>query len=196
MKIGRYVVVIAQMIVLSGCAANYTLEGVKYNNKETFHAAVDNQKAVSLSKIQPLQKPLTDRGLIFAIPKAEVLIAASKQHFTKIEGRQPIGIAAEILENVPLANHKLSVVYGDAIEKRGIYRSVRKLPLESMDSSLQPTANEDVLYYTEPTIGSGQWFYASAKNGKQVFAFDRSKPGADGKISAFLEAVQAQAIRD
>lgn len=134
--------------------------------------------------------------MIFAIPKAEVLIGASKQNFAKIEGRQPMGIAAEILENVPLANHKLSVVYGDAIEKRGIYQSVRQVPLDSMDSTLQPTAKDDVLYYTEPTIGSGQWFYASSKHGRQVFAFDRSRPGVDGKIGAFLDAIQAQAIRD
>ena len=125
-----------------------------------------------------------------------MLIAASKQNFTKIEGRPPIGIAAEILENVPLAHHKLSALYADAIEKRGIYQSVRQVPLDAMDSTLQPTAKDDVLYYNEPTVGSGQWFYASAKHGRQVFAFDRSKPGADGKIAAFLEAVQAQAIRD
>lgn len=187
---------ITMAFILSGCAATYSLDGVKYDNKESFHAAVENQKTSAVAKIQPLQKPLTDRNLIFAIPKAEVLVAASKQNFAKIEGRQPLGIAAEILENIPLANHKLSVVYGDAIEKRGIYQSVRQVPLESMDSTLQPTAKDDVLYYTEPTIGSGQWFYASSKHGRQVFAFDRSKPGVDGKISAFLDAVQAQAIRE
>ena len=187
---------IALAFFLSGCAATYSLEGVKYDNKESFHAAVESQKTASLANIQPLQRSLTERNLIFAFPKAEVLIETSKQRFAKIEGRQPMGIASEILENVPLANHKLSVVYGDAIEKRGIYQSVKQVPLDSMDSTLQPTAKDDVLYYTEPTIGSGQWFYASAKHGRQVFAFDRSKSGIDGKISAFLDAVQAQAIRD
>lgn len=188
--------VIALSLFLSGCAATYTFDGSKYDNKQSFHAAVENKRTSSLAKIQPLQKPLTERNLIFATPKAEVLIAASKQNFTKIEGRQITGIAAEILENVTLANHKMAVIFGDAIEKRGIYQSVRQVSLDSMDSSLQPTAKDDVIYYTEPTIGSGQWFYASSKHGKQVFAFDRSKPGADGKINAFLDAAQAQAIRD
>ena len=67
-------------LVLSGCAATYSLDGVKYDNKESFHAAVENQKMSALAKIQPLQKPLTEKNLIFAIPKAEVLVAASKQN--------------------------------------------------------------------------------------------------------------------
>lgn len=181
---------------LSGCAAFYTFEGTKYENKEAFHAAVDAQRSSALAKIQKLPTPLTEKSLIFAVPSADTLISASKKQYTKIEGRQPMGIALEILENVPRANHKLSVIFGDAIEKRGIFASVKFVSLDSMESSIQPTPKEDVLYFSEPTFGSGQWFYSSAKHGKQVFAFDRSQPGVDGKIAAFLEATQAQAIRD
>ena len=192
----KFLFAIALSFSLTGCAAFYTFEGTKYDNKEAFHAAVDAQRSASLAKIQKLPSPLTEKTLIFAIPSADALISASKKQYVKIEGHQPIGIASEILENVPRANHKMSVVFGDAIEKRGIFASVKFVSLDSMESSIQPTSKEDVLYFSEPTFGSGQWFYSSAKHGKQVFAFDRSQPGVDGKITAFLEATQAQAIRE
>lgn len=196
MKSTKLVIAALYIAILSGCAATYTFEGRKFENKETFHAAVESTRSMALSNVQPLPKPLTEKGLIFAMPNAEVLVLASKKNFTKIQGRAPMGIEDEILENLPRANHKMSVIFGEAIAKRGIFSSVKQISIDSLDSSIQPTEKEDVIYYTEPTIGSGQWFYSSAKHGRQVFAFDRSRPGTDGKLAAFLEAVQVQAIRD
>lgn len=196
MKFSKLIISALYIATLSGCAATYTFDGKKYENKETFHAAVESTRSSALSSVQPLPKPLTEKGLIFAMPSAEALISASKKNFTKIQGRAPMGIEDEILENLPRANHKMSAIFGEAVAKRGIFSSVKQISTESMDSSIQPTDKEDVIYYSEPTIGSGQWFYTSAKHGKQVFAFDRSRPGTDGKLAAFLEAVQAQAIRD
>ena len=196
MNLKRFLVIFGIAVALSGCAATYTLEGAKYDNKEAFRSAAETHRSAALANIQPLPKSLTDKSLIFAFPSAEVLITASKQRFTKIENRQPTGIAKEILENIPYVNHRLITVFGDAVERRGIYKSVKHISLESMNSHIQPTTNEDVIYFIEPTLNSGQWFYASIKHGKQVFAYDRTREGIDGKISAFLEAVQAQAIRD
>ena len=65
-----------------------------------------------------------------------------------------------------------------------------------MITSLEPSKEYDVIYYTEPSVGSGQYFYASIKHGKQIFSFDRSQTGPDGKVKAFVEAIQALAIRE
>lgn len=52
------------------------------------------------------------------------------------------------------------------------------------------------LYYVEPVQGAGQWFYTTAKGGKQVFAFDLSPTSATGRVKNYLDAVQAQAVRE
>jgi len=189
-------VLVAAVTLLTGCAAQYALDGQKYANKEDFHAAADTRVAQVLQGVQPLPKPLTDRSLVFALPGSNVIVQSAKARFVTMEKKQPVGIANEILENVPAVNYKLGRVYGMAAAKRGIYKSVRIVDLDSMNSSIQPSASEDVVYYVEPELNSGQYFYASAKNGKQVFAFDKSQPGMGGKLNGFLEALQAQAVRD
>ena len=62
--------------------------------------------------------------------------------------------------------------------------------------SFEASADTDVLHYVEPVLGSRQWYYTSLKNGKQIFAYDQSSPTMPGKLLAFVDAVQAQAIRD
>jgi hypothetical protein len=68
--------------------------------------------------------------------------------------------------------------------------------MPAMSVSLEPSSDTDVLYYTEPSQGTGQWFYATTKHGKQIFAYDRSGAGSTAKVHAFIDAVQALAIRE
>lgn len=182
---------------LVGCGSvYYTLDGQKYANKELFHQAVDANVATTLNGVQPLPRPISDKSLVFAIPSAATLVDESKNRFAKQQGNPPSGSALEILENVPLANFKNLRVFGTAIQRKNIFRSVEFVETNSMTGSIAPTSTADVLQYVEPSLGSGQWFYSSAKHGKQVFAFDRSQAGYAGKVQAFLEAVQANAVRD
>ncbi|WP_295960249.1 hypothetical protein [Rhodoferax sp.] len=183
-------------IILSGCATHYTFDGQPYKNKADFHAATDLKITQVLANVQRLNKPVTERSLVFAFPSIAVLTAVSKERFVKTQKVQPIGTAKEILENLPIANYKLNRIYGDAAIRRGIYKTVRLIDLDSMDASIQPSANEDVVYFVEPEAGASQYFYASAKRGKQVFSIDRSQIGMSGKVNAFLDALQVQAIQD
>lgn len=189
---GLFVVVVA----LNGCAVNYTYDGQKYDSKEKFHQAVESKISGVLASIEPLPKPLTQKKLIFAIPSEVALLEESTKRFVQMQGTQPIGQAKEIVENLPKANYKNIKVFYDALQKRNIFASTQFIDMQTMTGSFAASADADVLYYIEPSQGSGQWYYTSLKHGKQIFAFDRSSPTLTGKLQAFNEAIQAQAIRD
>jgi len=90
----------------------------------------------------------------------------------------------------------MAKVFYEAVQKRGIYSSVTVNETGSMANSLEPANEYDVMYHTEPSIGAFQIFYASSKHGKQVFAFDRSGATPTAKVNAFIDAVQALAVRE
>ena len=181
---------------LSGCAVNYTYEGQKYDSKEKFQQAVDSTMSGALSGIAPLPRPLTQKKLVFAIPGETTLVDETTKRFVMAQGTQPIGPAKEIIENLSKSSYKNHKIFFDAIQKRNIFASVHFIDMQSMTGSFAASVDSDTLYVIEPTQGSGQWYYTSLKHGKQIFAYDRSSPTPAGKVQAFIEAVQAQAIRD
>lgn len=182
--------------ILSGCAATYTLDGKKYNNSAEFQSAVESKRNAALNSISPLQKTITPKKLIAAIPSEQALYTENIRRVTAANGAAPNGVALEIIENLTKSNYKLTKIFYEATLKRGIYSSVEIKEMPSMAITLEPSNEYDVIYYTEPSISSGQYFYASSKHGKQIFAFDRSPEGIDGKVKSFIEAIQVQAIRD
>lgn len=184
------------IVLLSGCAVNYTFEGQKYDSKEKFHQAVDDLVARSLATVTPLTKPLTQKKLIFAIPSESTVLEENKKRFVKAQGVAPTGPALEILENLTKSNYKNIKIFFEAIQKKNLYVSVQLIEMQSMTGSFAASNDTDALYMVEPTQGSNQWYYTSLKLGKQIFAYDRSSPNAAGKLQAFIEATQLQAIRD
>lgn len=184
------------VVALSGCAVTYRYDGQKYDSKEKFQQAVDSTISSALSNITPLPVPLTQKKLVFALPSEATLFDESTKRFVKLTGNQPTGNAKEILENLPRANLKGSKMFFDAIQKRNIYASTQFIEMQSMTGSFAASADTDTLYMVEPSQGSLQWYYTSLKHGKQIFAYDRSSGTPAGKVQAFLDAVQAQAVRD
>jgi hypothetical protein len=184
------------VIVLSGCAVNYTYEGQKYDSKEKLHQAVDGHVFRTVATITPLPKPLTQKKLIFAIPSEATLFEESKKRYAKSQGTTLSGPAFEVLENLTKSNYKNIKVFFDAVQKRNLYASVQLVELQSMNGSLAASTNTDALYLVEPSQGSSQWYYTSLKQDKQIFAYDRSSPTAEGKVQAFVDALQVQAIRE
>ena len=181
---------------LSGCAVNYTYEGQKYDSKEKFQQAVDSTMSGALSGISPLPMPLTRKKLVFAMPSEATFIDESRKIFVKAQGSQPVGPAIEIIENIPRSTYKGIKVFFDGIQKRNIFASTQFIDMQSMTGSFAASADTDTLYMIAPTPNSVQWYYTSLKHGKQIFAYDRSSPTPAGKVQAFIDAVQAQAIRD
>jgi len=182
--------------LLSGCATFYTLEGQRYNSAEEFQRAVDSRAADAVAAVVPLPAPLSNKKLIFAIPAKDTMYQENIRRQTALNGRAPTGQATEMLTNLTRSNYKMMKVFFDTVQKKGIYSSTQLREIPSMAISIEPAADTDVLYFSEPSQGTGQWFYASAKHGRQVFGYDRSGAGVTAKTQAFIDAVQAQAIRE
>ena len=183
-------------LTLTGCAATYTLDGNKYDSSASFQNAVEAQRANAIASVKKLPQPLNTKKLIAALPSEQTLLEENIRRVTKNNGTSPSGITMELIINLTKSNYKLSKVFYEAVQARGIYSEVEIRDMPSMAISLEPSKDYDVIYYTEPALNTGQYFYASAKHGKQIFAFDRSVVGIEAKTNAFIEAVQAQAIKD
>ena len=130
------------------------------------------------------------------MPSEDTFVEETKKIFIKAQGTQPVGTALEIIENVPRSTYKGIKAFFDAVQKRNIYASTQFVDMQSTTGSFAASADTDTLYIVVPAPNSTQWYYASLKHGKQIFAYDRSSPTPAGKVQAFVEAVQAQAIRD
>lgn len=192
----KFFTTIGLAVILSGCAATYNLDGKKFDNEKTFQAAVEDRRAQVLSQVQKLPAPLTKKKLIAALPSEQTLYAENSRRHTATTGKPLIGIGIEQNTNLSKAAYKMTRAFFEGVQKRGIYSSVEIRDMISMAVSLEPSQEYDVLYFTEPAISSGQYFYSSAKHGKQVFAYDRSGEGATAKVNAFIEAAELQAIKD
>lgn len=184
------------LLSLSGCSSVYFLDGRKYDNQESFQIAVEEMRSTALNQVQPLQSPLSKKRLVVAIPSENTIYVGNLRSHQSTTGKEATGLAVEQYRNLAKSNFKLTKVFYESVQRRGIYPSVTITETESMVNSLEPTNDYDVMYYTEPALGSGQTFYASAKHGKQVFASDRSGTTAIAKTNAFIDAVQALAIRE
>lgn len=193
--IKKFAILIAA-VALSGCATNYTYEGQKYDSKEKLNEAVDARVSSVLSTITPLPKPLTQRKLIFAIPSVDAWYEQGVRNFVKTQGKEPNEQAKVAGRNLIEVSFKNIKIFFDAVQKRNIYVTTQFIAMESATGSFAASADADTLFLVAPAQNSGQWYYTSLKHGKQIFAYDRSSPTAEGKVHAFVDAVEAQAIRD
>jgi len=192
----RKLVLLVAPLLLAGCAQTYVLDGKKYDSKEGFLYAANKLNSDALAQITPLPLPLTAKKLVVAIPSEAVSYESGVNVITKTEGRPLNSATLEVFRNLVTQNHMNTKVLYDAIEKKRIYSSVSYREMNSVVVSLEPSADTDVMYVTAPVPSSAQWFYASQKYGKQAFAFDRSGVGMSAKVNAFVEAVQALAVRE
>ncbi len=188
--------IVAIAIVLSGCASGYTYDGGRYPDKESFSAAVDMKLSQATVSVAPLPAPLSKKTLVFAIPSEQVIVRQSIINFSNMNGRG-IGLGEEVIAR-PLwtASYKGLKAFHDAIVRRNIYQQVKYVELDTLTPDLQATATEDAFFYSEAQMGAGQWYYTSAKAGKQAFAYDRGGVDMNARTKAFIDAVQIYAIRD
>lgn len=182
---------------LTGCMrAHYFFDGKKYDDEESFQAAVDSNNAAAVDAVVPLPAPLSNKKLMVSIPNEQAIYAENERRALANTGRPLRGIGIEQNKNLSRSNYQSMRVFYEGVKKRGIYRDVVIQDSASITTSLEPSADYDVMYYTEPAAGSGQTFFASKKYGKQAFAFDRSGVGSIAKVQAFITAVEAMAVRE
>jgi hypothetical protein len=183
-------------LVLAGCGQAYILEGQRYESKEAFLYASNKLTSDAVRQITPLSQPLTTKKLVMAIPSEHASYESGVAFITKADGRVPNAATLDVFRNLVTQNYSATKVFYEAVDRKRIYSSVSFRDMSNVVVNLEPSADTDVLYVTAPVPSSAQWFFASQKYGKQVFAFDRSGVGLDSKVNAFVDAVQAQAIRD
>jgi hypothetical protein len=181
---------------LIGCATQYTYDGQKYTSKEAFLQAVDDKIANSISSTVPLKVPLSNKKLIIAIPSYDVYNKLAVAKFVKINSREPNPRELEITQTLNRSNYLTTKIIFDAVQKKNIYRETQFVDMQSGTDSFAPSASTDVLYFSITDADSSQWYFSSEKNGREIFAWDRSPTNMTGKVQAFLEAVQARAIRE
>lgn len=183
-------------VALAGCATFYTYDGQQYSSKQQFMSAVDAKNSAAVNAITPLQVPLTKKSLIFAFPSQSTILQTTIRYHTNAKGNAPAGQQLQIYQDLAEAAFKGASYFKDAISRRNVYSSVRMLELDSPMANPAPSADADVLVWNEPALGAGQWYFVSAKHGRQAFAFDRALPTMTERTKAFVDAVQLQAIRE
>jgi hypothetical protein len=188
--------VLFTVVMCTACAVVYTYEGKQYRSKQEFLSAADAARRDAVATVVPLPAPVTSRVLLFAVPTPAAILHDSIRNYTKLKGAAPVGVQLEMFTT--LAESASGGIRGfyDGAVRRNIYKNVELLEVDSLMTNPAPSANQDVVFYNEISPGSGQWYYATAKGGKQVFAFDRLQPGPAGKVRAFNEALQLEAIKD
>ncbi|MFZ6653905.1 hypothetical protein [Undibacterium sp. TJN19] len=184
------------LMALTGCGTVYTFEGQKYDSKEKLFQASDNFISTSLNTVTPLPKPVSSKKLVFAIPSQLALYNESITRYETVQHTKAPGNVRDMLDGITTTNFRQIKVFYDAIAKKNIYQSTEFVGFDTMNGSYPASPDVDVIYYIEPAQGAGQWFFVSAKYGKQVFAYDRSSTTGAGKIQGFIDAVQVQAIKD
>lgn len=192
----KILTMISAVIILTGCSAHYFLDGKKYDNETLFQGAVEAKRQDALASIQPLPSPLTNKRLIVAIPSEQAVYEENSRRHLANTGKELSGIGIEQNRNLSKANFKLAKAFFEGVQKRGVYSGIEIKETGSMTNSIEPSPDYDVMYYTEPAVNSGQYFYASSKHGRQIFSYDRSQPGATAQLNNFINAVQTFAIRD
>lgn len=194
-RIRSIAAVLCMAWTLGGCAMAYMYDGKRYETKEAMFDQQSLDHAEALAAITPLPAPVTNRKLIFAIPSQAVFTdELLRRGRTMQPGFNPA--VEETYRNIARVNYLGTYVIYDGLTKKRIYPQVEFVPLDSFNGSIAPSESTDALYFVEPAIGAGQWFYATAKGGRQIFAYDRSPPTVSGKMKNLLDAVQAQAIRE
>ncbi|MBA4265893.1 MAG: hypothetical protein C0453_12475 [Comamonadaceae bacterium] len=185
-------------LILTGCAAKafYTFEGARYEDEESFQAAVDMRRTAIVNNIKPLPSPVTDKKLIVAFASEAAIYQENLRRHQVQNGQPATGVALEQYRNLTKSNYKMVRSLFESIEKRGIYKEVIYRDMPTLVIAIEPSSDADALFFTESGPGAGQYFYSSVKHGKQVFAFDRSAPTTEARTDAFIQAVQAMAIRN
>ena len=192
----RKFAVLLAIVALSGCATVYKYDGQTYSTKEELNAAVDAQVSRVLATITPLPAPLTRRKLTFAMPSLALLNEMGWKEFSAQQGKEPSQQQKIVGSNLNQTIYTNIKIFSDAINKKNIYTSTQFMEMDSGSVSFPASTDTDTLVMSYPAPGAIQWYYTSLKNGKQIFAADRSSPTAEGKVQAFVDAVQVQAIRD
>jgi len=182
--------------VLSSCAAQpmqYTAEGKIYPTAQSFIEGGDQLNRDAVASVVPLPQPVSRKNLVIAIPSERVMYDDFRQNPVQALGHQA---APEEIQAMSTFTYRSIRVFYEGVKKRNIYASTTFVDMDSISGTVAPSADTDVLYLMQAPDRSTQWFFATAKAGRQIFAYDRSPRNMPGRVNAFADAVQMLAIRE
>lgn len=190
----------AVSFVLGGCVT-YTYGGKKYDTQEQVVTAQQENITQLLSGITPLSKPVTNKKLIYIAPGYQAFMAAQEK-IDQLAGATRNTVQrgnAEIRAKTAAGNFEFSSAM---IRKRNLYQHVTFIESSSYTVP-EPDVSDDVdaMYITCSYSSDGKSaacgsYYVSKKYGRQIFAYDRSSPDYRERNKAYLQAVEALAIRE
>lgn len=190
MKNIELIVVFFLILIIQGCGITYKYNGKDYKDRGFAEDAIRSTNNKLLSNVQPLPTPITDKTLIFGLPKSDII----KNKGVKYSGDRSTDTARDQIDYVAFA---LEVEYNNLakiIRKRNIYKNVEVVRTDG--GHLQPSNGADVYYvYIEsPTVA--QTYIADKKYGKQIMTMDKGISDTNIKIKNWLDAIAAFAIRE
>lgn len=192
------------VLALTGCLfsmeARYTLDDKQFKTSGEYLQAVDAKMSNLSKSIEPLPKTVTQQKLLIAIPSQDAFVARVQPNIDRVATKSLLVPGGEkagrnLIETNAKADYLGVKVLADAVIQRNIYPSVQVVNMPETTGNYAATADTDVLYLAI-TGGSAQWFFDSAKRGRNPFAYDRTNPTPSVVTQKFVDAVQSQAALD
>jgi len=186
----RLVIATALVAALSGCAQQYTADGTTYADARSFLADARAGQDSALATVTPLPRPLTRKNLVMGLPSEQAVYDEEFKTAQFFARGGPVN--TDIIRTRARAKYLELSGFSRAVKQRGIYPQVTFVDMDAVSDSVVASTDADALYLTHPD----QWFFATARDGRQIFAYDRSAQGLPAKFQSFIEAVQVQAVRE
>lgn len=186
------------LVILAGCGTRYTYtyQGKIYDDEDDFLKEVSLSNERVKRAILPLPKQLTSKKLIVVFPSMATILADSTAREKTRLNRNLRSGEVEMMENIAKSGFDNVTMLYEVTKIRGIYSHVAFRESNTLTNALAPSAEYDTLVWYEEAAGMGQWFYSSAKFGRQVFTWDRTSKDIQENTNAYLSALEALSIRE
>lgn len=194
------ILITVSSFILGGCVT-YSYGGKKYDTQEQVVSVQKENTKLLLAEITPLPNSVTDKTLIFVYPGYQAFMVAQEKidQLTGVMRNIVQRGDAEIKAKTAVGNFEFTA---EMINRRNLYKHVSFVE-SSTYTVPEPEVSDtqDAMYITCSYSSDGKntacgTYYVSKRYGKQVFASDRSSPDYKERNKAYLQAVEALAIRE
>ena len=184
---------------MSACVtATYKADGQTYKSRDEAMAASMRSFAEADAAISAGAMPLVERKLLVVIPTASAVSRAFeafvvKQGKTYAAPGTPARAQDDFTADTIVANWKS---IAGSLKKANVYQDVLIQDVDSTESNIQPSANQDVLsIYMGAQLGNPTFYFQSAKYGKQVVAADWGKATAGERRRSIIDDIKSKALQ-
>lgn len=185
--------VVGVVLVLSGCAPVYTLEGKSYSSAEEFrtaHGTMLREARKTLVSEMRLSAPVSQKSLLVGVPTQAALVDAMAR---TTPGGSLNAMQRTMAETLALQYREEAQFFGETLRDIGVYREVKIV--DTSGAHLQPSSSESVFYFLT-TTGTGQYYLNGGRTGLQAANLDRGQPNLEGKARSMVNSVKAYALTD